>query len=185
VHSVLLLRLEEQDCAVAEVEVDEVLGLCRRVRAWCALQSLGQQTVGDKAAKVAAYNAMPCGAFTVVELSVSVFGLSHRASVVGSYLLLDELGDVLLDAELLHGLLGCAVSVFRQPPPMRRLRAVRTDFDRLLLHLFALWHKPSVALPRISAALRVVYHVSRLDLGYTRDVSQLDTSTHRTHPLAC
>jgi len=48
------LCLEEEDGAVAEVEVDEVFGL-----------------VGDKGSEVAAYNAMPGRPFALVELEGS------------------------------------------------------------------------------------------------------------------
>jgi hypothetical protein len=47
----VLLGLEEEDCAVAEVEVYEVLCLVR-----------------DEGAEVAAYDAVPCRAFALVEL---------------------------------------------------------------------------------------------------------------------
>jgi hypothetical protein len=50
-----LLRLEEQDGAVAEVEVDEMLGLVR-----------------DKAAKVASHDAVPSGALSIIERFLDV-----------------------------------------------------------------------------------------------------------------
>lgn len=50
-----LLGLEEKDSAVAEVEVDEVLGL-----------------VSDEAAEVTAYDAMPCWALALIERLLDV-----------------------------------------------------------------------------------------------------------------
>lgn len=46
-----LLGFEEKDGAVTEIEVNEVLGF-----------------VGNKGSEVAAYNAVPCWAFAVIEL---------------------------------------------------------------------------------------------------------------------
>jgi hypothetical protein len=64
-----LLGLEEQDRAVAEVEVDEVLRLCwlLDISGSCAI---GQRphTVSDEASEVTAYDAVPCCALAAVEL---------------------------------------------------------------------------------------------------------------------
>jgi len=46
-----LLGFEEEDCAVSEVEVDEVLGLVR-----------------DEGAEVATYDAVPCWTSAIIEL---------------------------------------------------------------------------------------------------------------------
>lgn len=65
-----LLGLEEQDGAVSEVEIYEVLGLCGGVRLsdeWGAGRVAGH-TVSDEAAKVPADDAMPGCALAAVEL---------------------------------------------------------------------------------------------------------------------
>ena len=74
-----LLRLEEEDGAVAEVEVDEVLRFYNlvstrpKIYRGIALWEAGPiHTVGNKASKVPAYNAVPCGALLVVELLLDV-----------------------------------------------------------------------------------------------------------------
>jgi hypothetical protein len=46
-----LLGLEEEDGAMAKVEVDEVFGF-----------------VGNEGSEISAYNAVPCWAFTLIEL---------------------------------------------------------------------------------------------------------------------
>ena len=78
-----LLRLEKQDGAVAEVEVDEVLGLCLIVSMVAAKLAHRQfkmsLTVGNEAAKVPADNAMPCCALPLVELN----GVSIHREMLG------------------------------------------------------------------------------------------------------
>jgi hypothetical protein len=76
-----LLSLEEEDGAVAEVEVDEVLGLVR-----------------NEGAEVTSNNAMPGWTLALIELErrFSV-GLNEYEELVAiTYGLLDELSDVLL-----------------------------------------------------------------------------------------
>jgi hypothetical protein len=66
-----LLRLEQEDCAVPEVEVDEMLCFCRRtsVSASCWPGNLEVLlTVRDKAAKVATDYAMPSLSFLLIKL---------------------------------------------------------------------------------------------------------------------
>jgi energy-converting hydrogenase A subunit M len=64
-----LLGLEEQDRAVTEVEVDEVLRLCWLLDISCSY-AIGQRphTVSDEASEITAYDAVPCCAFAVIEL---------------------------------------------------------------------------------------------------------------------
>lgn len=76
-----LLGFEEEDGTMAEVEVDEVLGLCKRVSASHDLEMIAllkSETVGknkglartmcDEATEVAPNDAMPCCALAAVEL---------------------------------------------------------------------------------------------------------------------
>ena len=55
---------------MAEVEVDEMLRLCSPVSHRCmkCLSTIVQLTMRDKASKVAADDAVPCGALPAVEL---------------------------------------------------------------------------------------------------------------------
>ena len=66
-----LLSLEEQDSAVAEVEVDEMLRLWCRVscHSSCTRRRVAD-TMSDKASKVAAYDAVPCGTLSAVKLCI-------------------------------------------------------------------------------------------------------------------
>ena len=65
-----LLGLEKQDCAVTQVEIDEVLGLCESVSMHLVRYSwpIARLTVCDEAAEVPSDNAMPCCALPLVEL---------------------------------------------------------------------------------------------------------------------
>lgn len=78
-HQLNLLRLEKQDSAVAQVEVDEVLRLC------CSV-SIGEYvakglTVSDETAEVASNNAMPGSSFALVKLLLLVL----RSSLPNSH----------------------------------------------------------------------------------------------------
>jgi hypothetical protein len=70
VSRIHLLSLEKQDGTVAEVEVDEVLCLCRLVRpCWLKVsRRWNPLTMSDKTSKVAAYDTVPCGTLPAVEL---------------------------------------------------------------------------------------------------------------------
>jgi hypothetical protein len=79
VQNKCLLRLEEQDCAVTQVKVDEVLSLCGFVSGvpitWAHSWWHIFHTVGDEAAKVSANDTVPCCTLPLVKLSrVSVNG---------------------------------------------------------------------------------------------------------------
>jgi len=82
---VRLLCLEEKDGAVAEIKVDEVLGLVR-----------------NKGAEVASDNAMPGRPLALIELEGRLLvGLNeYEELVTATYGLLDELSDVLLKSPL-------------------------------------------------------------------------------------
>jgi len=68
-----LLSLEQQDSAMSEVEVDEVLRFCISSQLITLSGAVGVNdarwlTVSNKGAKVPADNAMPCCALPFVEL---------------------------------------------------------------------------------------------------------------------
>lgn len=67
-----LLRLEEEDCTVTQVEIDEVLRLCAIVSTSLVKVKHCQPkvilTVCDEAAEVPANNAMPCCALPLIKL---------------------------------------------------------------------------------------------------------------------
>lgn len=73
-----LLGLEEEDGAVTEVEVDEVLGF-----------------VGHEAAKVAAYDAVPGRSLSFIKCSLDVLGDILLNGVLG-HGLLGDFNDLLL-----------------------------------------------------------------------------------------
>lgn len=75
-----LLSLEEQDSAVAKVEVDEVLCFCSStISDFARLLALSQRlTVGHEATEVSSYDAVPCSPFPVIELFVSLVLASLR-----------------------------------------------------------------------------------------------------------
>ena len=65
-----LLRLEEKDSTVSQVEIDEVLGLCARINLTYHLtRNTDKLTVGDEAPEVPPNDAVPCRAFAVIELA--------------------------------------------------------------------------------------------------------------------
>jgi hypothetical protein len=74
IHTVLIpdfsLRLEQQDCAVTQIEVDEVLRLCHAASAKASGLSDRRRifTVRYKASEIAADDAMPSRTFLLVEL---------------------------------------------------------------------------------------------------------------------
>jgi hypothetical protein len=82
-----LLGLEEENRAVAEVEVDEMLGFC--VGSICQLGLLSEReesggggrkrTVGDEASKIPPDYAVPSWAFPLIEL----WGIYQIHSIMG------------------------------------------------------------------------------------------------------
>jgi hypothetical protein len=73
------LSLEEQDGAVTEIEVDEVLGLCAVVSELILYPCKAHViTVGYEASEISADYAMPCSAFTGIELGHVNFGGTQR-----------------------------------------------------------------------------------------------------------
>lgn len=73
-----LLRLEEQDRAVSEVEVDEMLRLCRlRQKDLKRISRRSRLTVRNETTEIPSHNAMPGRSFTLVELSDISTHIAH------------------------------------------------------------------------------------------------------------
>lgn len=64
----LLLRLEEQDRAVPQVEVNEVLRFCNAVSCRSILIVALEHTMRNEASEIPAHDAVPSGSSLVVEL---------------------------------------------------------------------------------------------------------------------
>jgi hypothetical protein len=89
------LSLEEEDGAVAEVEVDEVLRLCGDGQLWISIEiSCSALTMSDEAAEVSANNTVPGSALSGVELDVYERRIRGRGRGKPD-LFLDVLCDVL------------------------------------------------------------------------------------------
>lgn len=123
-------------------------------------------TMRHVAAKVAADDAMPGRALSVIELRGRLATPHTFGSDAGqrSYGSLDVLGNILLDCELSHSLLcykaECLVACLSSGVS-RRGRFEHTDFDGLLLHVIGLPRRQKHAL---NACLCCCYRCRRRSL---------------------